>query len=374
MLSGESKSSDIQISVSESINEATKYLMQTMPKLRMIGLGVNDPKRIFGTTRTLLEEFGKDRVMDFPTSENAMLGYTIGLAINGIPSISVHQRFDFLLLAMDQLVNNAAKWYYMFGSRQSVPIVIRVVVGKGWGQGPTHSQSFHAWLSHVPGLKVVMPHDVQSAYELLIKSVYDPNPIIYIEHRWIHDQLGSLRRPIEILDPDFRLTPTSNVEIVGKPAVTVVTFSYITTRVKSLYKNLQRVGVGIEHVILETIKPYDLNSIKKSIDRTGALLVLDFAPSTNSFAKEVVAQLVLSSGTSLTKAPRILSHPDIIEPTSFFLTKNLYFNDRMIFEEIVTLAGFDISDSNFRDEQVLIERRLEELPHDVPNSYFKGPF
>jgi hypothetical protein len=103
-------------------------------------------------------------------------------------------------------------------------------------------------------------------------------------------------------------------------------------------------------------------------------VVLDFAPSSNSFAKEIVAQLVLSGGTSLVKAPRILSHPDIIEPTSFFLTKNLYFNDRKIFEEIVTLAGFDISDPIFQDEQVMIERRLEEFPHDVPNSYFKGPF
>lgn len=121
-----------EATVTSAINLATKQLMHSNPKLRVIGLGVNDPKKIFGTTDGLLEEFGETRVLDFPTSENGMLGYAIGLAINGIPSITVHQRFEFFLLAMDQLVNNAAKWFFMFGSKTSVPIVIRVVIGKGW--------------------------------------------------------------------------------------------------------------------------------------------------------------------------------------------------------------------------------------------------
>ena len=125
----------------QAINEALHISMKNSEKLLCFGLGINDKGRIFGTSLGLLEAFGKERVFDFPTSENAMTGISIGLAINGFPNIVTHQRMDFVLLAIDQIVNSAAKWNFMFGGKQSVPITIRLIVGKGWGQGPTHSQS-----------------------------------------------------------------------------------------------------------------------------------------------------------------------------------------------------------------------------------------
>ena len=142
-----------------------------------------DPKAIFTTTKGLREEFGKNRVFDMPLSENGITGVCIGAALMGMRPVMVHQRVDFALLAMDQLVNNAAKWHYMFGGKKSVPITIRLVVGKGWGQGPTHSQSLQSWFAHIPGLKVVMPTFPSDAYNLLKKSIRDPNPVIFIEHR-----------------------------------------------------------------------------------------------------------------------------------------------------------------------------------------------
>ena len=133
------------------------------------GLGATDPKGIFGTTSGLEEKFGHKRVFDIPTSENAMTGIGIGASMTGIKTILTHQRLEFFLLAVDQLVNSAAKMHYMFGGKINIPITIRLIIGRGWGQGPTHSQNLHAWFAHIPGLKVVMPSNANDAYHLLLK-------------------------------------------------------------------------------------------------------------------------------------------------------------------------------------------------------------
>ena len=135
----------------------------SLPNVFVYGLGVDDPKHIFETTTGLQEKYGENRVFDMPTSENAMTGVAIGASMNGIKAIMTHQRLDFFLLAMDQLVNSASKWHYMFGSQISIPITIRLIIGRGWGQGPTHSQNLQSWFAHIPGLKVVMPSSPEDA-------------------------------------------------------------------------------------------------------------------------------------------------------------------------------------------------------------------
>ena len=145
------------MTASQAINEATIMAMKKDNSVYVIGEGVNDPKEIFGTTKNLKKKFGKNRVFDTPASENAMTGIGIGMSLNGKIPIMVHQRLDFFLLAMDQLVNNASKWNIMFGGKNRVPITIRLIIGRGWGQGPTHSQNLQSWFAHVPGLKVVAP-------------------------------------------------------------------------------------------------------------------------------------------------------------------------------------------------------------------------
>ncbi len=156
------------INYAQAVNEALMQAMARDDSVICYGLGTDDPKGVLGTTLGLQERFGEDRVFDMPTSENAMTGVAIGAALNGIRPVMTHQRLDFFLLAMDQLVNNAAKWHYMFGSQASVPITIRLLIGRGWGQGPTHSQNLQAWFAHVPGLKVVMPTTAYDAKGLLL--------------------------------------------------------------------------------------------------------------------------------------------------------------------------------------------------------------
>ena len=185
----------------EAINDAMKIAMSIDKKVICYGLGVDDPKRIFGTTKRLKERFGPERVFDVPTSENALVGIGTGLALGGYKPVFVSQRFDFILLAIDQIVNAAAKWFYMFGSKNNIPFVIRLIVGRGWGQGPTHSQSYHTWFANVPGLKVVMPSSPKNAKGLLLSSIFDKNPVIFVENRWLYNinekvPTGDFRVPI----------------------------------------------------------------------------------------------------------------------------------------------------------------------------------
>src|SRR5579883_291096 len=174
----------------QAIHEATDLCMEKDPSVYVIGLGATDPKGIFGTTSGLEAKYGSARVMDMPCAENGMTGVAIGSALVGMRPILLHQRIDFAVLAMEQIVNQAAKWHYMFGGRKSVPLVVRLLVGRGWGQGPQHSQSLQAWFAHVPGLRVVLPSTPQDAKGLLISAVEDDNPVIFIEHRWLHNIAG----------------------------------------------------------------------------------------------------------------------------------------------------------------------------------------
>ena len=222
----------------QAINEALHQSMRENSSLISYGLGINDPKRIFGTTSGLLEEFGPSRAFDVPTSENLMTGLSVGLALGGIPSVVTHQRFDFFLLAMDQLVNSAAKWRFMFGGKMNVPITIRLIVGKGWGQGPTHSQSLHAWMTHIPGLKVVAPSNASDAKNLLYSSILDPNPVIFIEHRWLHGTIDNVPESATFETLGFSSNP-----VLGKD-LTVVSFSYFAAKVQSLNPIIRELGLS----------------------------------------------------------------------------------------------------------------------------------
>ena len=180
------------ITFAEAVREATVQAMEKDDSVLALGLGVTDPKGVFGTTLGLKEQFGRERVYDIPVSENAVTGICVGLAISGFRPILSHQRADFMLMSMDQIINNSAKWSYMFGGQSSVPLVIRTIVGRGWGQGPQHSQNFQAMFAQIPGLKVVSPTTPYQAKGLMVAAIEDPDPVMFIEHRWLHGQIGQV--------------------------------------------------------------------------------------------------------------------------------------------------------------------------------------
>jgi len=349
-----------QMNYAEAINEALHEAMHLDSSVICYGLGVTDPKAVFGTTLNLEKQFGPERVFDMPTSENAMTGVAIGAALNGIKSVMTHQRIDFFLLAMDQLVNGAAKWHYMFGSQNSVPITIRLIIGRGWGQGPTHSQNLHAWFAHIPGLKVVMPTTPEDAKGMLLASIFDPNPVIFLEHRWLHNSMG------EVPDGDIRV-PLGKAKIV-KPGkdITLVAMSYMV--IEALYASdyLEKQGVSCEIIDLRTIKPLDWEAVMGSVSKTGRLLTLDSGFSTGSVAGEIIARVSMEKFSVLKSAPARLAMPDVPEPTSPSLTKGFYIRAADVAEKIMDMMG--------RDPSQVRKELKEPKPHDIPGKWFKGPF
>jgi len=349
-----------QLTFAKAINAALHEAMTLDGNVICYGLGVTDPKTVFGTTANLVEQFGGDRVFDMPTSENAMTGIAIGAALNGIKPVMTHQRLDFFLLALDQLVNGAAKWHYMFGSQVAVPLTIRLILGRGWGQGPTHSQNLQAWFAHIPGLKVVMPTTPEDAKGLLLASIFDPNPVVFLEHRWLHNTVG------DVPAGDHRV-PLGEAQIIhpGRD-ITLVAMSYMTVEAIHAAEYLATQGVSCEVIDLRTIKPLDWPTVFESVARTGRVLALDSGFTTGSVAGEIVARVAMEQFDRLTVPPARLAMPDVPEPTSYGLTRGFYVRAADIVVKVMEMMG--------RSAEGVREALPEPEPHDVPGDWFKGPF
>lgn len=345
------------LTFTEAINSALHTVMAHDENVIFYGLGATDPRRIFGTTNGLLETFGSSRVFDMPTAENGMTGIAVGAAIGGLRPVMVHQRLDFFLLALDQLINSAAKWHFMFGGQTPVPITIRLITGRGWGQGPTHSQNLQALFAHIPGLKVVMPTTPEDAKGMLIDSILDDDPVIFLEHRWLHNQKG--------LVPDgLYRKPIGHAECLKQGSdLTIVSLSYMTIEAIRAIPRIESAGISVEHIDLKCVNPIDWPTIFTSIKKTGRVMVLDTGAQTGSVAGEVIARISTELFGQLKSAPQRIALPDIPTPTSFGLTKHFYPGAK----EIVENAG--------RMFQTDIHSEFESLrPHDVPGDWFKGPF
>lgn len=346
---------------SEAILDATRSFLSENPSSVVYGLGVTDPKRIFGTTNGLVEQFGPDRVFDIPLAENSMMGVAIGLALSEVSVLFIHQRLDFFLLAMDQLVNSAAKWHMMFGGQSYLPITIRLVVGRGWGQGPTHSQALHSWFAHIPGLKVVMPSNPADAKGLLLQSLNDPNPVIFVEHRWLHNLEGDV--PI-----GKYCVPIGESAVIRQgQELTIVATSLMVMEARHAAEFIQKeYGLEVEIIDLRSVRPIDWGCILKSVKKTKRLLCCDIGHATCSVSSEIIARVSMELGSSMVVNPARIGLPDHATPTSFGLTKDFYPGAREICQAIADMIDVDIETTAFNQTQA--------YPHDVPGEWFKGPF
>jgi pyruvate/2-oxoglutarate/acetoin dehydrogenase E1 component len=344
-----------------AIQLAIREAMERDPNVICYGLGVPDPKGVFGTTTGLQDQFGSQRVFDMPTSENAMTGVGIGAALNGIRSVMTHQRMDFFLLAMDQLVNNAAKWHYMFGGSSSVPITLRLILGRGWGQGPTHAQNLQSWLIHVPGLKVVMPCTPADARGLLLESIFDPDPVVFLEHRWLHQQKGEVPGASDPVSMGrARIVREGN-------QITLVGFSYMIPEALHAAEWLALRGIDCEVLDLRTLRPLDWLAVEQSVKKTGHLLALDTGNPICSVASEIIAHASIHCWESLKAAPRRLALQDAPSPTSPALTRGYHPGAAEIAQQVLAIITPEKASSMEVSE-------LIRQPHDVPGDWFQGPF
>lgn len=324
------------------------------------GLGVPDPKGVFGTTLNLHEEHGRRRVFDMPTSENAMTGIGIGAALGGMRPVLTHQRLDFALLSLDQIINNAAKWRFMFGGGRSVPITIRMILGRGWGQGPTHSQNLQALFAHIPGLCVVMPATPEDAKGLLLTSIFGEDPVIYLEHRWLHGVTG------EVPEGDHRV-PIGKARLMRSGAdATVVSMSLMSLEAAHAVDHLAAQGVSCDLIDLRSVRPIDWPMIEASVRRTGRLLALDSGHESGGVAGEIVAHIATKCWGDLRSSPARLAMPDVPEATSPALTAGYHVRAEHIAEAVARLVGREVATASLA--------AAREHPHDVPGDWFKGPF
>ncbi|MCG2825370.1 MAG: alpha-ketoacid dehydrogenase subunit beta [Thermoplasmatales archaeon] len=307
-----------RISYNDAIREAIKQSMEEDESVFVYGEGVDFAKGVFGIPLDLAKEFGDERVFDIPMSENALTGVGIGAAINGMRPIMVHQRIDFTLLALDQICNHAAKACYMWGGNLSVPLVIRAIVGRGWGQGANHSQSFHSIFTHFPGLKVVLPSNAYDAKGLLIQSIRDENPVIFVEHKFLFGQEDEV--PEEI----YAIPLGKGRKVRKGKDVTIVAFSQMVLEAKKAAEELSNQGIDVEIIDPRTSYPLDEKIIADSVKKTGKLIIADIDWLFCGITAEISARIT-ENYFSYLKAPiKRIGLPHATHPCSYALEDVFY--------------------------------------------------
>ncbi|MEQ8699878.1 MAG: transketolase C-terminal domain-containing protein [Bauldia litoralis] len=310
----------------DALAEAVALEMERDERVFLYGLDVDDHKRIQGSTKGLLERFGPDRVFTTPLSEDAMTGLGIGAAMAGMRPIHVHIRMDFLMLCMNQLINMAAKAHYMYGGAVKVPMVVRSMIGKSWGQGAQHSQGLHAFFMHVPGLKVVAPSNAHDAKGCLIAAIRDDNPVMFVEHRLLYNTEAQV--PVDA----YEVLPGRARVCTHGDAITIVGISNMALECVRAAELLAENGIRAEVIDPIWLTPLDSETIATSAQRTGRLLVVDNGWMTCGASAEIIARVAESAGAGRPVAMARMGFAEATCPTTPSLEALFYPNPATIAE------------------------------------------
>ncbi len=322
-----------KLTYSLAINEALYQSMASDRSVFLIGQGVKSPWYVGNTCKGLLEKFGSERVIDTPVSENAITGAAVGAAVVGMRPVIVHPRMDFMMYAMDVIVNEAANWHYMFGGKSSVPVVIWGIINRGGEQAAQHSQAFQAIFAHVPGLKVVMPSTAYDAKGLMVSAIKDDNPVVYIDDRWLYDLEGEV--------PEELYSVPIGKGIIRKEGtdVTLVATSYMVIESMKASKDLEREGIDAEVIDLRSVKPFDETLLFESVKKTGKLVIADGGWKTCGMAAEISA-LIAENVFEYLKTPIVrVTLPDAPAPASSVLEERYYPTSKKIAHAVKNILG-----------------------------------
>ena len=333
-----------KINYGSAINMALHLEMENDESVVVYGIGVNEPVRIFNTTEGLVEKYGQQRVFDSPLCEDSMMGFSLGAAILGLRPVYIHIRVDFLLLAMNQLVNMISSFTYGTGGGQPVPIVIRAIIGRGWGQGYQHSKSLFSYFTHIPGLKVIAPSTPSDVVGLLRSAIRDNSPVIFLEHRWLY-------WAEEDISSDYPLVEIGKGRILQEGIdITIVAISWMTVEAVHAAQILHRYGVSVEVIDPRTLRPLDIELILSSVKKTGHLVVADGDWLNSGFSAEICAQVTEFAFSDLKSPPRRIGFADCPCPTVKCLENEFYPNAGDIVHAINAILGhpaMDLSEENF---------------------------
>ena len=308
----------------DALREAVDQEMTRDEKVFVMGLDVDDHKALQGSTRGLLQKFGPDRIFTTPLAEDAMTGAAIGAAMAGLRPIHVHIRMDFLMLSMNQLINMAAKAHYMYGGNIKVPLVVRSIIGKSWGQGPQHSQGLYSTFMHFPGLKVVAPSNAHDAKGCMLSAIRDDNPVMFVEHRLLY--------PTEAFVPEeqFELPPGKSRVAMPGDDVTLVGISNMVVECLRARELLADAGISAEVIDPIWLSPLDTDTIIKSVKKTRRLIVVDNGWTMCGAGSEIAARVAEALGPEGKFQVERMGFAPTICPTSPSIEEQFYPNPARI--------------------------------------------
>ena len=307
-----------RLSFAQAINAAQRQAMELNPDVFIYGIGADGPAGIFGTTSGLVERFGAKRVFDTPIAEAGLAALAAGAASSGLRPVLVHQRLDFMLYSVDQVVNWMAPWRFMSGGRAKMPVTIRAIIGKGWGQGPQHTKSLHTWFAHVPGMQVVMPGSPADAKGLLLSSILSDDPTLFIEGR----SLFTMQEDV----PDAPYFIRLGDAFVRRPGrdVTLVTMGSMVPLSLQAAETLAKANIDAEILDLRCLMPLDVKSIIASVKKTGRLVVAEPGWRMYGAGAEIIATVVETLGRDIRSLPRRVTWPQSAVPTGSKLEEQFY--------------------------------------------------
>ncbi len=344
-----------RVTYARAINEALHQEMARDERVFVFGLDVSDHTGINGTTLGLAERFGSERCFSTPVSEDAMTGVALGAALNGLRPVHVHIRVDFLLLAMNQIANMITTTRYMTGGEVGVPLVIRAIIGRGWGQSAQHSKALHSVFAHLPGLKVVMPTLPNDAKGLLVSAIRDNDPVLFLEHGWLNDISGET-------EVESAGIPIGSARILREGSdVTVVATSWMAIEALRAAEILHQRGVELEVIDPRTIVPLDVDCITASVKRTRSCVVADNDWTFCGFSAEVAAMVSERCFGELMRPVARVGWPSVPCPTARNLEDLFYPSAREIVRAVE--AQLDLEPMNLRD--------VDFYSHE---NRFRGPF
>lgn len=326
-----------KISYCEALLNAFEYLLENHKEVFIIGQGLWSPWYVGNSMKNLDKKYGKERIIDTPISENAITGAAVGASLCGSKPIVVHPRMDFMLYAMDPIINQASKWSYMFGGESTPQVTIRSIINRGGEQGSQHSQSLHSLFAHIPGLRVVMPYSVQDARDLLIASVLNKDPVVFIDDRWLYED-ESFVSDIQLLD----LSKEKPKIIIQGNDLTIVSSSYSTKIARKAIDIFQsKSDKTIELIDLRIINPINTSTIINSVKKTKRLIVVDGGWKNCGLGSSIISSVFEQIDPSLMKvSPTNISLESTPAPASKILEKVYYKNENDILKEIERILKF----------------------------------
>ena len=304
----------------EAIRHGFSYLLERHREVFVLGQGLWSPWYVGNSMTDLDVEFGRDRVIDTPVSEQASTGAGVGAALVGKRPIVMHPRLDFMILAVDQIVTQAANWSSMFGQPGSVPLVVRGIINRGGEQGAQHSQALHAWFAHIPGLRVVMPATVQDARDLLISATLCDDPVLYIDDRWLYEDAAEIAT-----EPDLDAVYSGPKLLREGSDATLVACGYSTKLALEAARVVAEQGASVDVVDLRCINPLKMDIVIDRVLNTGRLVSVDGGWTSCGLAGEVIARVAESvEPRALRSKPERVTLLDAPAPTSRPLEKAYY--------------------------------------------------